>query len=46
MKLQNMKNVFQKQNNKKERGEREGRRARTAKREKGAKEQGRSLYTP
>ena len=32
--------------NKRERGGREGRRARTAKREKGAKEQGRTLYTP
>ena len=31
---------------KRERGGREGRRARTAKREKGAKEQGRTLYTP
>ena len=34
------------QKNKKERGKKEGRRARTAKREKGAKKQGRSLYTP
>ena len=33
-------------NNKRERGGREGRRARTAKRENGAKEQGRTLYTP
>ena len=32
--------------NKRERGGREGRRARAAKREKGAKEQGRTLYTP
>ena len=37
---------FWNKNNKRERGGREGRRAQTAKREKGAKEQGRTLYTP
>ena len=40
----NYENVLEK--SKRERGGREGRRARTAKREKGAKEQGKTLYTP
>mgnify|MGYP003311516030 CR=1 FL=1 len=39
------KHLFKKKNSKKERGGREGWRAGTAKREKGAKEQGRTLYT-
>ena len=43
----NFENVFfLKEKNKRERGGREGREARTAKREKGAKEQGTTLYTP
>ena len=42
----NYEKVFPKQETAKERGGREGRRARTAKREKGAKEQDRTSYTP
>ena len=38
--------VLRKKKQKRERGGRERRKARTAKREKGAKEQGTTLYTP